>query len=221
MALPRDTVTWPCHGAGRGDAGATRSLQPLCQQECTDPCCNSSACQLMPGAECATGDACCQDCQVCRDRQLAGLALQPLPRVGFLRVRAHLTVRPHSCAVPDTCAGRPWASATCPSSVTGSHHAAHPTPSCRTDSPAPVGGRSATVAHVPPMRGSASSCWGQVRRGWGGGEELGGGAEVCCSPAAGASPVSSSCMASLNVKADERGHCGQLPNGSYIACTQR
>ncbi|KFU83967.1 Disintegrin and metalloproteinase domain-containing protein 15, partial [Chaetura pelagica] len=32
--------------------------------ECTDLCCNSSTCQLMPGATCATGDSCCQDCQL-------------------------------------------------------------------------------------------------------------------------------------------------------------
>ncbi|KFV63801.1 Disintegrin and metalloproteinase domain-containing protein 15, partial [Dryobates pubescens] len=37
----------------------------------------------------------------------------------------------------------------------------------------------------------------------------------------GAGPVSSSCMASLNGHGDERGHCGQLPNGSYVACTQQ
>uniref|UniRef100_A0A8C3UAR8 ADA15 protein n=1 Tax=Catharus ustulatus TaxID=91951 RepID=A0A8C3UAR8_CATUS len=34
--------------------------------ECTDPCCNSSSCQLMPGAMCASKDACCQDCQLRR-----------------------------------------------------------------------------------------------------------------------------------------------------------
>ncbi|XP_053906929.1 disintegrin and metalloproteinase domain-containing protein 15 isoform X3 [Cuculus canorus] len=32
--------------------------------ECTDPCCNSTSCQLLPGAACAAGDACCQDCQL-------------------------------------------------------------------------------------------------------------------------------------------------------------
>ncbi|NWU92287.1 ADA15 protein, partial [Upupa epops] len=32
--------------------------------ECTDPCCNSSSCQLMPGAQCATGGACCHHCQL-------------------------------------------------------------------------------------------------------------------------------------------------------------
>ncbi|RMB93885.1 hypothetical protein DUI87_29621 [Hirundo rustica rustica] len=37
----------------------------------------------------------------------------------------------------------------------------------------------------------------------------------------GASPVSSSCMAALNTRGDERGHCGQLPNGSYVTCTQQ
>ncbi|XP_021239687.1 disintegrin and metalloproteinase domain-containing protein 15-like, partial [Numida meleagris] len=37
--------------------------------ECTDPCCNSSSCQLLPGAECATGDACCHQCQLLRAGQ--------------------------------------------------------------------------------------------------------------------------------------------------------
>ncbi|XP_059573967.1 disintegrin and metalloproteinase domain-containing protein 15 isoform X1 [Alligator mississippiensis] len=34
------------------------------QEECADPCCNASTCQLLPGARCATGAACCQDCQL-------------------------------------------------------------------------------------------------------------------------------------------------------------
>ncbi|NWS79004.1 ADA15 protein, partial [Crotophaga sulcirostris] len=38
--------------------------------ECTDPCCNSTSCQLLPGAACATGDTCCQDCQLVRAGQL-------------------------------------------------------------------------------------------------------------------------------------------------------
>nr|XP_021138077.1 DC-STAMP domain-containing protein 1 [Columba livia] len=37
----------------------------------------------------------------------------------------------------------------------------------------------------------------------------------------GAGPVTESCMATLNARGDERGHCGQLPNSSYVACTPR
>ncbi|XP_063001773.1 disintegrin and metalloproteinase domain-containing protein 15 isoform X2 [Elgaria multicarinata webbii] len=45
------------------------------RMECTDPCCNVSTCQLMPGAQCATGGACCHECKlrsagfVCREAQ--------------------------------------------------------------------------------------------------------------------------------------------------------
>ncbi|XP_077112242.1 disintegrin and metalloproteinase domain-containing protein 15 isoform X4 [Ranitomeya variabilis] len=33
-------------------------------QECVDPCCNASSCQLMPGAECASDGLCCKQCMV-------------------------------------------------------------------------------------------------------------------------------------------------------------
>lgn len=93
-------------------------------------------------------------------------ARQQLPMVGeFPTHPVDLTVSPHSCAVLDTCAGSRWASATCPSSVTGSHHAAPMTCSCRTGSPVLAGGHAATAGPVPPTRGSASSCWGQVQHG--------------------------------------------------------
>ncbi|XP_053133436.1 disintegrin and metalloproteinase domain-containing protein 15 isoform X3 [Hemicordylus capensis] len=45
------------------------------QEECLDPCCNASTCQLKPGAECATGGACCHECKLrtagfpCREPQ--------------------------------------------------------------------------------------------------------------------------------------------------------
>uniref|UniRef100_A0A667HQ27 ADAM metallopeptidase domain 15 n=1 Tax=Lynx canadensis TaxID=61383 RepID=A0A667HQ27_LYNCA len=32
--------------------------------ECTDPCCDDFTCQLRPGAQCASGGLCCQDCQL-------------------------------------------------------------------------------------------------------------------------------------------------------------
>ncbi|XP_044304695.1 disintegrin and metalloproteinase domain-containing protein 15 isoform X2 [Varanus komodoensis] len=43
--------------------------------ECADPCCNATTCKLMPGAQCATGQACCHECKirsagfVCREAQ--------------------------------------------------------------------------------------------------------------------------------------------------------
>nr|XP_056709479.1 disintegrin and metalloproteinase domain-containing protein 15 [Euleptes europaea] len=45
------------------------------RQECTDPCCDAITCQLVPGAQCATGGGCCHKCKlrgagfVCRGAQ--------------------------------------------------------------------------------------------------------------------------------------------------------
>ncbi|XP_070767593.1 disintegrin and metalloproteinase domain-containing protein 12 [Enoplosus armatus] len=42
-------------------------------EECEDPCCNASTCQLVPGAQCSSDGICCHDCKlrtagsVCRD----------------------------------------------------------------------------------------------------------------------------------------------------------
>ncbi|XP_029359202.1 disintegrin and metalloproteinase domain-containing protein 12 isoform X3 [Echeneis naucrates] len=42
-------------------------------EECDDPCCNASTCQLVPGAQCSSDGICCQDCKlrtagsVCRE----------------------------------------------------------------------------------------------------------------------------------------------------------
>ncbi|KAM9353587.1 disintegrin and metalloproteinase domain-containing protein 12 [Symphorus nematophorus] len=42
-------------------------------EECEDPCCNASTCQLVPGAQCSSDGICCQDCKlraagsVCRE----------------------------------------------------------------------------------------------------------------------------------------------------------
>ncbi|XP_037836230.1 disintegrin and metalloproteinase domain-containing protein 15 [Kryptolebias marmoratus] len=42
-------------------------------EECADPCCNASTCQLVPGAQCSSDGVCCQDCKlraagsVCRE----------------------------------------------------------------------------------------------------------------------------------------------------------
>ncbi|XP_049661690.1 disintegrin and metalloproteinase domain-containing protein 15 isoform X3 [Accipiter gentilis] len=137
----------------------------LSMQECTDPCCNSSACQLMPGAECATGDACCQDCQL---RRAGHLCRAPLGE----------------CDLPEFCDGV--------------------SPRCPPDT---------FLQDGQPCASGRAVCYGGTCA------TYEGQCQQLLGP--GASPVSSSCMASLNVKADERGHCGQLPNGSYIACTQR
>lgn len=36
----------------------------LVGQECEDPCCNASTCQLVPGAQCSSDGICCHDCKV-------------------------------------------------------------------------------------------------------------------------------------------------------------
>ncbi|XP_026227322.1 disintegrin and metalloproteinase domain-containing protein 15 isoform X3 [Anabas testudineus] len=33
-------------------------------EECEDPCCNASTCQLVPGAQCSSDGICCQDCKL-------------------------------------------------------------------------------------------------------------------------------------------------------------
>ncbi|KAK4807538.1 LOW QUALITY PROTEIN: hypothetical protein QYF61_003327 [Mycteria americana] len=133
--------------------------------ECTDPCCNSSICQLVPGAECATGDTCCQDCQ--------------------LRRAGHPCREPHGeCDLPEFCDGV--------------------SPHCPPDT---------FLQDGQPCAGGRAVCYG------GACATYEGQCQQLLGPGAG--PVSSSCMASLNAKGDERGHCGQLPNGSYVACAQR
>ncbi|XP_074079430.1 disintegrin and metalloproteinase domain-containing protein 15 isoform X1 [Macrotis lagotis] len=64
-------------------------------EECSDPCCNASSCQLMPGAQCASDGLCCQECQ-----------LRP---VGWLCRPAR-----EDCDLPEFCSGD---SAQCPSDV--------------------------------------------------------------------------------------------------------
>uniref|UniRef100_F7ECL0 ADAM metallopeptidase domain 15 n=1 Tax=Macaca mulatta TaxID=9544 RepID=F7ECL0_MACMU len=43
--------------------------------DCADPCCDSSTCQLRPGAQCASDGPCCQNCQQCQS--LWGPGAQP------------------------------------------------------------------------------------------------------------------------------------------------
>ncbi|XP_054038693.1 disintegrin and metalloproteinase domain-containing protein 15 isoform X6 [Rissa tridactyla] len=133
--------------------------------ECTDPCCNSSSCQLMPGAECASGDACCQDCQL---RRAGHPCREPLGE----------------CDLPEFCDGV--------------------SPRCPPDT---------FLQDGQPCAGGRALCFGGACATY----------EGQCQQllGAGAGPVSSSCMASLNARGDERGHCGHFPNGSYVACAQR
>ncbi|NWH78536.1 ADA15 protein, partial [Piaya cayana] len=133
--------------------------------ECTDPCCNSSSCQLLPGAACAAGDACCHDCQL-------------LPA-------GHPCREPQGeCDLPEFCDGV--------------------SPRCPPD---------AFVQDGQPCAGERARCYG------GACATYEGQCQQLLGP--GAVPVSSTCMASLNARGDEQGHCGQLPNGSYVACTQQ
>ncbi|NWJ06502.1 ADA15 protein, partial [Crypturellus undulatus] len=160
--------------------------------ECADPCCNSTSCQLLPGAQCATGDACCHECQVrggtagCPQRWRAQRWLLPdaIPAPLQPRRAGQLCRATRGeCDLPEFCDGR---SAHCP-------------PDTFLQDGQPCGGGRARCA-----TGACATLEGQCQ------QLLG----------AGASPVSSSCMATLNSRGDERGHCGQLPNGSYVPCAQ-
>lgn len=146
----------------------------------------------MPGAECATGDGCCQDCQ--------------LRRAGH-PCRESLG----ECDLPEFCDG---VSPHCP-----------PDAFLQDGQPC-AGGRAVCFGGAcATYEGQCQQLLGpgMVRPGRGPGSGVG--VLSSLTPpllfAAGASPVSSSCMASLNAKGDERGHCGHLPNGSYVACAQR
>ncbi|NWT32083.1 ADA15 protein, partial [Cardinalis cardinalis] len=133
--------------------------------ECTDPCCNSSSCHLMPGAVCATEDACCEDCQL---RRAGHVCREPLGE----------------CDLPEFCDG---VSRHCPPDT--------------------------FLQDGQPCASGRARCYG------GACATYEGQCQQLLGP--GASPVSSSCMAALNTRGDERGHCGQLPNGSYVTCTQQ
>lgn len=128
--------------------------------ECTDPCCNSSSCQLLPGAQCATGEGCCHQCQLLGAGQLC-------------------RERSNECDLPEFCDGR---SSRCPPN--------------------------SFVQDMQPC--SNGRCSGGVCVTY----------ELQCQQllGSGAVPVSSSCMAALNARGDEGGHCGQLRNGSYVPC---
>ncbi|XP_058016718.1 disintegrin and metalloproteinase domain-containing protein 15 [Ahaetulla prasina] len=63
--------------------------------ECTDPCCNATTCQLIPGAQCATGQSCCHQCKL----RSAGHTCRPVQ---------------NECDLPEFCDGT---SALCPSNV--------------------------------------------------------------------------------------------------------
>uniref|UniRef100_A0A673T315 ADAM metallopeptidase domain 15 n=1 Tax=Suricata suricatta TaxID=37032 RepID=A0A673T315_SURSU len=49
---------------GQGRRWLWALTQPLRPQECTDPCCDYFTCRLRPGARCASGGLCCQNCQL-------------------------------------------------------------------------------------------------------------------------------------------------------------
>ncbi|XP_054829220.1 disintegrin and metalloproteinase domain-containing protein 15 [Eublepharis macularius] len=135
------------------------------REECTDPCCNAATCKLVPGAQCATGGACCHKCKlrgpgfVCRSSQ-------------------------NECDLPEFCNG---VSPRCPTNV----HKMDGTP-CGEGKAICYGGA------CPTYMEQCQEVWGPD-----------------------SVPVSDACMASLNGRGDLEGHCGQLPNGSYIPCAQR
>ncbi|KAM9852018.1 disintegrin and metalloproteinase domain-containing protein 12 [Aulostomus maculatus] len=64
-------------------------------EECEDPCCNASTCQLIPGAQCSSDGICCRDCKL----QAAGsVCREPIGE----------------CDLPEFCTG---SSAYCPPNV--------------------------------------------------------------------------------------------------------
>lgn len=135
------------------------------REECTDPCCNASSCRLVPGAECATGDTCCQDCKL---RGAGSVCREPRGE----------------CDLPEFCDGL---SPRCP-------------PNTYLQDGQPCAGGQ---AHC--YGGACTTYQGQCQELWG----------------PGSGPVSDVCMASLNARGDEHGHCGQRPDGTYIPCAQR
>ncbi|XP_035529009.1 disintegrin and metalloproteinase domain-containing protein 12 [Morone saxatilis] len=64
-------------------------------EECEDPCCNASTCQLVPGAQCSSDGICCHDCKL---RAAGSVCREPLGE----------------CDLPEFCTG---SSAYCPPNV--------------------------------------------------------------------------------------------------------
>ncbi|EMP28232.1 Disintegrin and metalloproteinase domain-containing protein 15 [Chelonia mydas] len=143
----------------------TRVTQAAGSQECADPCCNASTCQLATGAECAKGDTCCQDCKL---RGAGSLCREPRGE----------------CDLPEFCDGL---SPRCP--------------------------RNTYLQDGQPCAGDQAYCYGGACTTYQGQcQELWG---------PGSGPVSDVCMASLNARGDEHGHCGQHPNSTYVPCAQQ
>ncbi|XP_071656530.1 disintegrin and metalloproteinase domain-containing protein 15 isoform X2 [Patagioenas fasciata] len=163
VPAPRPAASEPLCGNGFLEPG--EGCDCGLSLECADPCCNSTSCQLMPGAECAAGDACCQDCR--------------------LRGAGHPCREPlGECDLPEFCDGA--------------------SPHCPPD---------AFLQDGQPCAGGTALCHGGACATY----------EGQCQQllGTGAGPVAESCMVTLNARGDGRGHCGQLPNGSYVACAPR
>uniref|UniRef100_A0A8C8RI90 ADAM metallopeptidase domain 15 n=1 Tax=Pelusios castaneus TaxID=367368 RepID=A0A8C8RI90_9SAUR len=135
------------------------------REECADPCCNASTCQLAAGAECASGGACCQDCKL---RGAGSMCREPRGE----------------CDLAEFCDGL---SPRCP-----------PNSHLQDGQPCARGQAYCSGGVCTTYEGQCQELWGP-----------------------GSGPVSDACMASLNARGDEHGHCGQLPNGTFIPCTQR
>ncbi|XP_074836625.1 disintegrin and metalloproteinase domain-containing protein 15 isoform X3 [Carettochelys insculpta] len=135
------------------------------REECADPCCNATACQLAPGAECATGNACCQGCKL---RGAGAMCREPRGE----------------CDLPEFCDGL---SPSCP-------------PNTHLQDGQPCAGGQAYC-----YGGACTTYQDQCQELWG----------------PGSGPVSEVCMASLNMRGDTYGHCGQYPNGTYIPCARQ
>lgn len=142
-------------------------------QECDDPCCNASTCQLMPGAQCSSDGVCCQDCKV---RVLTHSASSmgsptcsaPEPSAYHLLTNSStlcpsITPPPFSCEQRAQCVVSPSESVTSQSSAPAPPRTAPPTSSCRMENPVRTAPPSVTEESVPAWLPSANCCGDPVR----------------------------------------------------------
>ncbi|XP_054916947.1 LOW QUALITY PROTEIN: disintegrin and metalloproteinase domain-containing protein 15-like [Poeciliopsis prolifica] len=132
-------------------------------EECDDPCCNASTCQLVPGAQCSSDGICCEDCKM---RAAGSMCREPLGE----------------CDLPEYCTG---SSPHCPPNV--------------------------FLQNGEACRNGASYCYGGVCADMDSQCQMLWGNNASSAPAV--------CFSSVNKQGNKYGNCGQLANGSYIACS--
>lgn len=137
------------------------ALSALCPQDCTDPCCDSSTCQLRPGAQCASDGPCCQNCQVGTERTSSPHRPQSSPGAHLDLPSTHTdTDSPHSSALLAGSAALPEATVTCLSSAQVTAPSAPLMSALGTASPVLTDRLCAYMGAAPPMPSSASHSGG-------------------------------------------------------------